>query len=49
MARKIGLKNVSAKVDNILPKYNYGSGFGWCSKKYKGKAKKHYKSGGREK
>jgi len=49
MARKIGLKNVDEKIDNILPKYNYGTGFGWCKKKTKGKAKKHYFSGGREK
>lgn len=40
MARKIGLKNVDEKVDNILPKYNYGNGFGWCVKRDKKRAKR---------
>jgi len=42
------LKDPNAKTHNILPKYNYGTGAGWCVKKNKGKAKKYYKSGGHQ-
>ena len=41
MARKFNiLKDRDAKIDNILGKYNYGNGFGWCSKRDKKRAKK---------
>ena len=51
MARKYNvLKDRQAKVDNILPKYNYGTGAGWCVKRNKGKkTKSYYKSGGHQK
>jgi hypothetical protein len=50
MARKFNiLKDKNSKDGNILPKYNYGTGAGWCVKKNKGKAKQHYKSGGHQK
>lgn len=41
MARKINvLKDRNAKVHNILGKYNYGTGFGWCAKRDKKRAKR---------
>jgi hypothetical protein len=40
MGRKINvLKDRQAKVDNTLGKYNYGTGFGWCAKREKKRAK----------
>ena len=47
MARKINvLKDRNAKVDNTLGKYNYGTGFGWCAKKDRKRAKKSATSKG---
>lgn len=47
MARKINvLKDREAKVDNILPKFNYGTGFGWCAKREKKRAKRSATSKG---
>jgi hypothetical protein len=34
------LKDVNAPVDNILGKYNYGNGAGWCVKRDKKRAKR---------
>ena len=41
MARKINVsKDVNAEVHNILRKYNYGNGAGWCIKRDKKRAKR---------
>ena len=41
MARKINvLKDRNAHVHNTLPKFNYGTGFGWCAKRDKKRAKR---------
>lgn len=43
MAKRTGnsmLKDKQATVDNILPKYNYGTGFGWCAKREQKRAKR---------
>jgi len=48
MARKFNvLKDVNAKVHNILGKYNYGTGAGWCVKRDKKRAKRSVSKGGR--
>ena len=39
MARKIKVK-VNAKTPYALEKYNYGTGFGWCSKREKKRTKR---------
>lgn len=31
--------DVNAKIDGILPKYNYGNGAGWCLKREKRRTK----------
>jgi hypothetical protein len=42
MAKRTGhsmLKDKQAPVHNILEKYNYGNGFGWCAKRDQKRAK----------
>jgi len=41
MAKKINItKDVNAKIDNILPKFNYGTGAGWCIKRDRKRTKR---------
>jgi hypothetical protein len=44
MAKRTALSNLmkdkEARVDNVLPKYNYGTGLGWCAKRERKRAKR---------
>ena len=43
------LKDKQAPVHNILEKYNYGTGYGWCVKREKKRAKRSASKGRRKK